>query len=275
MPRVLVRSLDDPRLDPFRRLPERRDSRATGYVIAESGWVVERLLASRLEVASVLVSPRLVDRIEPLVPPGVPLLVLADDAMRQVVGYQFHRGVLACARRPAPVLLEDVLPAAPARLTVLACPVVVDPENVGGLLRAAAAFRADAVLLGPRCPDPYSRRVLRVSMAAVLRVPLVESFDPEVDLARLRDEWDATLVATVAGAAAGAVPLPAASRPDRLVVLLGSEGHGLEPRWLDLCDRRVTIPTSDRVDSLNVATAAAICLYHYNCAAAALTPPRG
>jgi tRNA G18 (ribose-2'-O)-methylase SpoU len=98
-------------------------------------------------------------------------------------------------------------------------------------------------------------------MGANLKVPLVESRDLESDLLSLRHDFDVRLVATVLDE--GARPLSAAERPERTALLLGSEGFGLEPQWVELCDHCVTIPMSRGVDSLNVSIAAGICLHYF------------
>lgn len=96
-------------------------------------------------------------------------------------------------------------------------------------------------------------------MGAALHLPIVESRDLAADLDVLR-RADFTLVATVIDPTAE--PLATFQRPEKLALLLGSEGHGLGPDWLSMCDRRVTIPMQLGIDSLNVAIAAAVFLYH-------------
>ncbi len=134
-----------------------------------------------------------------------------------------------------------------------------DPENLGAILRLSGAFGVDAVLLGPDCPNPFSRRVLRVSMGAGFALPIVEADDLEAELAALAEQWGCERWATVLDPAAE--PLAQLTRPARLALLLGSEGHGLTERWIAQTDRRVTIPMRSGADSLNVAVAAGIFLY--------------
>ncbi|HET6884353.1 MAG TPA: RNA methyltransferase, partial [Pirellulales bacterium] len=133
--------------------------------------------------------------------------------------------------------------------------------NLGAILRISAALGADAVVLGRRCADPFSRRVLRVSMGAALRLPLVETDDLAADLSKLRSDWQYQLIATVLDR--DAEPLANMSRSPRVALLFGSEGHGLERSLVALCDRRATIPMQEGIDSLNVAVAAGICLHHF------------
>jgi tRNA G18 (ribose-2'-O)-methylase SpoU len=137
---------------------------------------------------------------------------------------------------------------------------VNDHENLGALFRNAAALGVDAVLLGPRCADPLYRRSVRVSMGHVLRVPFVELAGPwPAALNRLRD---AGLRIAALTPAPDAVPLSrSAAGTDRVALLLGAEGPGLSADALAAADLRIRIPMAPGVDSLNVATAAAVAFH--------------
>ena len=259
MPAIEIDSLDDPRLDPYRHLKDTNRTRWASLFVAEGEKLVRRLLASEYEPASVLVGRRYLEKFSPLAPEETPLLVIPDEWVDELVGFNFHRGVLACGRRRANPAWQDVLPPGAGRTTVVVCPDVKDPENLGAILRNASAFGVDLVLLGSRSADPLSRRVLRVSMGAALNVPLIRSDDLPADLDLLRREFGLQLVATVLDV--DAEPLETATRPERLAILFGSEGHGLERSLVERCDRRITIPMQRGTDSLNVAVATGIFLY--------------
>jgi tRNA G18 (ribose-2'-O)-methylase SpoU len=258
MPLIPLSSIDDPRLEPYRQLKRTNATRWLDQFVAEGFKLVERLFENRFEVVSVLSNQRSLEKVRPVVPDDVPLLVLPDDEVSRLVGYQFHYGVLACARRRASASLAQIC-GGRNRLTLVVLPDVQDPDNLGSILRSSAALGIDGVVLGERSGDPFSRRVLRVSMGASLSLPLVESRDLDRDLAELQSEWGVELWAAVLDPTAE--PLASALRPPKLALLLGSEGHGLEARWIERCDRRVTIPMAPRVDSLNVAVAAGIFLH--------------
>jgi tRNA G18 (ribose-2'-O)-methylase SpoU len=202
--------------------------------------------------------------------------------------FNFHRGVLACGRRLPALSLDEALagaglptppkpttaglpatlaalPRSPAKHTILVCPDVKDPTNLGSILRTAAALGAGAAVLGPQCADYLSRRVVRVSMGAALQLPLTETHDVAGCLARLRSQFGYELAAAVVDPAAE--PLAKAGRGEKMAIVLGGEAHGLAPDVVALCDRRVTIPMHFGVDSLNVAIAAALFLFHFSQAA--------
>lgn len=252
----------DPRVDDYRDLTaaDRRPDRpgGRGLVIAEGVVVVRRMLDSPFPVRSLLGVPRrLAELSDDLA--GVDVAAYSTDAgtMADVIGFHLNRGVLAVADRADPA---D--PAALARSGRVLAVVegVNDHENLGALFRNAAALGVDGVLLGPRCSDPLYRRSVRVSMGHVLRVPFAE----------LPGEWPESLgLLRSAGLriaaltpAADAVPLRRAGLVGRRVaLLLGAEGPGLSDAALAMADVLVRIPMSAGVDSLNVATAAAVAFH--------------
>lgn len=261
MPRFRVESIEDPRLKPYRELRTANLTRYSGQFVAEGRLVVERLLKSSLTVESIFLDEPRAEALAGLIPAEVPVYVGPTELMEQVVGFHFHRGVLACGHRRPILRLDDVPPPTAERLMVVACSGVQDPENLGVILRSAAALGIDLVLLGNGCADAFSRRVLRVSVGTVFRLPIVESLRLGDDLVRLRDEWQVELAATVCDASAE--PLHRASRPARFGLVFGSEGDGLDRRTQDLCVRRITIPMAREIDSLNVSVAAGIFLHHF------------
>ena len=255
---VIINSPDDARLEPYRTLKATNKTRWAGRFVAEGEKLVRRLLDSDFRVHSLLVAnshlPSLPNRAD------IDVLVVPDEWIEQIVGFNFHRGILACGyRKPSPDL-GQLCRMVSHRVTLVVCPDVQDPENLGAILRTSSALGIDAVVLGRDCCDPFSRRVLRVSMGAALRIPIVESDDLANDLSRIRAQSQVELWAAVTEPAASR--FDALRRPERLALLVGSEGHGLAPHWLALCDRQVTIPMQPGTDSLNVATATGILIYH-------------
>src|SRR4051794_34596025 len=104
-----IDSLDDPRLSPYRALKERELAREGGRFIAESEQIVRRLIDSNLQIESVLVARRRAQEIVPIVPEHVPVYVVPDEMVEQIIGFQFHSGVIAVGIRPPRRSLEDVL----------------------------------------------------------------------------------------------------------------------------------------------------------------------
>ena len=262
MPRIPVDDPADPRLAAYQQLRQQNPLRSGGRFIAEGAKVAKRLISSRYPVESLLVVPEQVEEFESLVPPETPLYVGSRQLLEATIGFNFHRGVLACGRRLAPPTLDQALPGKAVKTTVVVCPDIKDPTNLGSILRTSAAFGITAVVLGPQCADYLSRRVVRVSMAAALALPIVVTADIALALNRLKHDFDCQLVAAVLDSSAE--PLAKARRAEKMALVLGGEAHGLPPELVYLCDRRLTIPMQLGIDSLNVAVAAAVFLFHFS-----------
>jgi tRNA G18 (ribose-2'-O)-methylase SpoU len=257
MPVIAVTDAADPRLDDFRDLTDadvRPDRR--GIVIAEGVNVVQRMAASPYRIRAVIGVADRIDALRPLLNTvDAPAYVVDKWLLSEVVGFRVTRGVLAsAARRPEPPLAE--LLARSRRLAVLEG--LNDFENLGALFRNAAAFGVDAVLLDPRCADPLYRRSVRVSMGHVLRVPFAVLPGAWPESLHVLDGFRVLALTPRADAA----PLREVPRPYRWAVLLGAEGPGLSDAALEAADELVRIPMAPGVDSLNVATAAAVAFAH-------------
>lgn len=261
MPRIAIDSLDDPRVQPYRHLKASNLLRDGRLFVAEGTRLVERLLASDYQTESVLIAQRREAEWGPKVPAETPLYIVPQALGEQLTGFNFHVGVLACGIRKPTGTIDEIIPRDAASLTVVICPNCDNPENLGAMIRIGSAFGIDALLLGRSCCDPYSRRVLRVSMGTAFRLPIIESPDLEQDVARLREEWRVEMVATVLDETA--TPLAQATRGPRSGLLFGNEADGLDRHWQALCDRRLTIPMRMGTDSLNVAVAAGIFLHQF------------
>ena len=164
-----------------------RDLRREGLLVAEGRFLTERLLRSGWPVLGVLCSPRLEGSIRGLAAGVCPVQVLPDEEIAAIAGFAFHRGVLAVARRPELPHLEALLAPGRSRATLVACPGIADAENLGSVIRSAAAFGADGVLVGKRSSDPWSRRALKVSMGASFVLPMAACRDEAQACRILRD----------------------------------------------------------------------------------------
>jgi len=248
---IVVHDPLDPRVDGYRALR----ARESGEVVwAEGPTVVERLLRSRHRTRSVLVTPAALEQLHPILAGrDADVFVAERDVIATIVGFDLHRGAIAIGDRPAPVELDHVLPAAQLLVMVEG---VNDAENLGAIGRSALALGADALVLDPTCADPWYRRSVRVSMGALLHLPVVRAV-----------RWSATLDDIVAAGfdvwaltpSPAATPIGALARGPRLAVLAGAEGPGLAATTLARFTN-VRIPMHHSVDSLNVGHAIAAAL---------------
>ncbi|MBA3340166.1 MAG: RNA methyltransferase [Geodermatophilaceae bacterium] len=260
---------DDPRLADFRDLTnaDRRPDRpgGRGLVIAEGVSVVQRLLASPYRVRAVLgVAARIKALAAELSDLPAPVYLASAEVMAVAVGFHLNRGILASADRLINEPVETLIGS--ARL-IAVLEGVNDHENLGSIFRNAAALRVDAVLLGPNCADPLYRRSVRVSMGHVLAVPFTGLATSPRFAA-----WPAAIceLQALGFSVLALTPRPAALplgdldpvRYPRTAVLLGAEGPGLSDEALAFADLQVRIPMRAGVDSINVATAAAIAFAH-------------
>jgi tRNA G18 (ribose-2'-O)-methylase SpoU len=251
----------DPRLADYVSLTDvelRRHVEAErGVFMVEGLLAIRALLQSSYTVRSVLVDPRAHARLAAeLSGIGAPVYVVDGTVMAATVGFALHRGAVASANRPPELDAASLLETG-NRLLVLEG--VNDHENLGAIFRNAAAFGVDAVLLDPSCADPLYRRSVRVSLGNVLRVPFARLRAWPGSLARLHDAGWETVALTPSGDVDvdELVPRP----PGRIALLLGAEGPGLTETVLAAADHRARIALVPGVDSLNVATAAAVALH--------------
>lgn len=260
---VHITDLDLPGLADYARLTDvalrRVAEPAGGLYIAESSKVIVRALAAGHQPRSVLVQEQWLPDVLPLLAdwPDVPVYVGEAAVLEKLTGYNLHRGALAAMHRPPLAAVADLIRDA-RRIVILED--IVDHTNVGAIFRSVAGLGADAVLITPRCADPLYRRSVRVSMGTVLQVPWT----------RLPEWGEAAPLLHAAGFHLAALALSddavsldrfAADPPERLALILGTEGDGLSALAISAADTVVTIPMLHGVDSLNVASASAVALY--------------
>jgi len=256
-----VTDAEDPRLADYRDLRDvqlRTHLEAEhGLFLAEGEKVVRRAVEAGFTPRSFLMAPPWLDGLgDVLERSDAPCYVVTEALAEQVTGFHVHRGALASLeRRPLPSL--DATLDGVHQLLVLED--IVDHTNVGAIFRCGAAFGFDAVLLAPRCADPLYRRSIKVGMGAVFTTPWTRLPDWYDALPDLSARGFTTVAMTLADDASELEQ--AVAGLDRVALVLGSEGHGLSPRWERSADRRAVIPMRPGIDSLNVAAAAAVACY--------------
>ncbi len=257
MPPVSITVPSDRRVDMYRNLKDVAQ-RVNGCFIAESELVLERVLGSDLEIASAFVTDQRYGRLAARFASHADFAVFVASAavLDAVVGFPMHRGVLALVRRPA-LPSPDALLRSASRVVVLED--VVDPDNVGSIFRHAAAFSADAVLLSAHAGDPLYRKAVRTSMGRVLDVPYARVGDRDELLEVLRRNGLTSFAFTPRGTTD--LRELATHGLSRVATLFGAEAPGLRDATIGGANWSVRIPINPTIDSLNVATAAAIAMY--------------
>ena len=231
-----------------------------GLFIAESPKVIGRALDAGYEPVSLLVEKRLIGAQEALLSRcgEVPVYTAELDVLTRITGYPLTQGVLCAMRRRKLPDPETVCQGA-ARIAVLED--VMNPANLGAVFRSAAALGFDAVLLTGGCSDPLYRRCIRVSMGTVFQIPWAELSQPDPAYVYMLKEMGFSTVAMALRGDSVRIDDPRLAAEEKLAVLLGTEGEGLQPETIAACDHVVKIPMAHGVDSLNVAAASAVAFW--------------
>ena len=242
------------------------DGTENGLFIAESPKAVMRALDAGYEPVSLLVEDRHTEgEARELIArcPGVPVYTATFDVLARLTGYKLIRGAL-CAMRRKPLPAVSAVCARARRIAVMEN--VMNPTNVGAIIRSAAALHMDAVLLTPGCSDPLYRRSVRVSMGTVFQIPwtFLESEEtggwPEGGMDYLRKLGYRTASMALHDESAD-IDDRRLREEEKLAVILGSEGYGLTDKTIAASDYTVKIPMAHGVDSLNVAAASAVAFW--------------
>ncbi len=251
-----------PELDVYARLTEvqllNKEFPEKGLFIAESPKVIERALDAGYEPVSCLIEKRhiegegkqILERIK-----DVPVFCAEFDVLTQLTGFKLTRGMLCAMKRK---VLPEVKEICENKKRIVILDKVMNPTNVGAIIRSAAALGMDAVILTLGCSDPLYRRAARVSMGTVFQIDWTFLTDESLD------EIKALGFKTVAMALKDkslSINDPVLTSEDKLAIILGTEGDGLSDSTIADCDFTVKIPMYHGVDSLNVAAASAVAFY--------------
>ncbi len=261
--KICIDTLDRPGLEPYRSMKLQYEQRQEGIFVAEGEKVVRRLLESPLPVRSALMLDRWFQELEPLLaarPELIRVYLAERPLLETIIGFAIYQGVLAVGIAPPSATLEEILAhASPDRPPLLvAVDGISSTENMGGIIRNCVAFGVDGLLISETSCTAYLRRSVRSSMGTLFKLPVLETSS----LARTLAEVKARGIRCVAAhphTDERRIRQTDLRQPTCLV--LGSEGTGLTPQLLDLCDEMALIPMQRGVDSLNVGTAGAIFLY--------------
>ena len=270
MPNIIeIASLDLPELDAYARLTESqlrsRQDPDKGIFIAEGLTVIGHALDAGLVPLSFLMERRHIEgKARETIKrcPNVPVYTADSAILASLTGFQLTRGVLCAMRRPILPDVSNIIRNA-RRIAVLEN--IVDPTNVGAIMRSAAALGIDAVLLTPSCCDPLNRRSVRVSMGTVFQLPWTRipggaACWPHPGIDHLKELGFKTAAMALSSSAVS-IEDPALCSEEKLAILLGSEGDGLSSETIAACDYNVMIPMYHGVDSLNVAAASAVAFW--------------
>jgi tRNA G18 (ribose-2'-O)-methylase SpoU len=255
--RIPVERPDDPRIAPFVGLRDRELRVQDGQFVAESDILIDRAVTAGYRPLAVLVDATRNDPLPASLPADVDVFGASPEVIKRITGLGVHRGSLGLFARRPPMTSDQVIDGA-KRLVVLGA--VVNPTNLGVIFRSAAAFGVSGILLDEDSSDPLYRRASRVSMGTVYGVPYATIPRLPDGLALLHEHGFVTAALTPADSAER-LDTVSFGPDERVALVLGSEGPGLNEGTLVAARRRLRIPIEPDVDSLNVAAAAAVALY--------------
>lgn len=257
-----IQDVSDQRLMAYRSLKGKELERS-GIFIAEGDKVVRAMADSGCRVASCLAAEGAIDRYKDLLSimakRGASIYVAPDEIIENIIGFRFHKGIMAIGHCPERLTASDVLEGCKRPLFLVALDAINDPQNVGLIVRNAAAFGAGALMVDQATYDPYYRKAVRVSMGAIFRLPVCYEKDLVFSLKGLKKKYGVRIIAATPGK--GAKDIGKVKLSGNVCLVFGNEDKGISRRMLDIADAKVRIPISGSVDSLNVASASAVCLY--------------
>jgi tRNA G18 (ribose-2'-O)-methylase SpoU len=257
-----VEQLEHPDLVVYRTLRQPTEHFQNGMFVAEGEKVVRRLLRSRLSVLSLLLTPEWLESLRtPLEdhPELIRVFVASKQIVESIVGFHLHQGIMAIGKVPEPATLSSVITASPRPLFLVAVDGLANSENLGVLTRNGAAFGVHGIIVGETSSSPYLRRAVRNSMGTIFHLPVIYSTDLAETIRTLRHDHNVRVVA--AHPHTNDATLASTDLRTDCCIVLGSEGAGISPRVLEACDSAVAVPMQNGVDSLNVASAAAVFFY--------------
>jgi len=259
-----IESLDLPALQPYRTMRRQLEHKAQGIFVAEGEKVVRRLLESKFIVVSLLLPERWLGDLMPLLesrPEDVQVFVAEKSLLETLTGFSMYQGLLAVGKIPERISLEEILAGSPTPRLLAAADSLSSAENLGALVRNAAAFGAHGLIVGETCGSPFLRRAVRSSMGAIFELPIAETSSLAQTLRKLRAGG---IRCVAAHPHATGTNLAGADFRRDCCIVFGSEGQGISPAVLEACEAAVAIPMGRRVDSLNVGSAAAVFFYEVN-----------
>jgi tRNA G18 (ribose-2'-O)-methylase SpoU len=252
-------------VDDFRSLKGKQGHIDRGLFIAEGPKIVRKMLESSIEVVSAFLTPEYFEEFQTLFEnrangsDWTDIYIAPKSEMEQVVGYALHQGVMLACRIPQSRTIEEAANDWQPPFVVIALDSIADAENMGAIIRNAAAFGAKAVIVDNQSCNPYLRRSVRVSMGTIADVEIIRVSDLAHAIGFIRPIGPISVIgATISPNSRHLASLPP---PERTILVFGSEGWGLRESVAAACDTLAMIPMADGVDSLNVAIASGIFLY--------------
>jgi tRNA G18 (ribose-2'-O)-methylase SpoU len=259
---TLIRQFDSSAVDVFRSLKGKGGPFVKGLFIAESEKIAKQVLQSSIEIALAYMTEEHFENVRTLFEDRndrTNIFLASKAEMEEIVGYNLHQGIMLACHIPESRSLLMAVQAWQPPWMAIALDAIADAENMGAIIRNAAAFGACAVIVDDQSCNPYLRRAVRVSMGTIVDVEILRVPDLAASLRELKAYQNVHIIG--AALREGAYNLSEVSPSGNTVIVFGSEGWGLRESVAQECDMLAKIPMAPGVDSLNVAIASGIFMY--------------
>ncbi|RCK74488.1 MAG: 23S rRNA (guanosine-2'-O-) -methyltransferase rlmB [Ignavibacteriae bacterium] len=263
---IKIESLDNPDLYPYRTLRRAIEHIKKRIFVAEGEKVVRRLLESNLSIESFLLTEDWYEVLKNFITnrcnSDIPVYIGTKKMLESIVGFNLHQGIMAVGKIPEPIALDELIDDNCSSHFFVAVDGLTNSDNLGVIVRNCVAFNVDALIVGETSSSPYLRRAIRQSMGAVFELKIFESDNLYEDIRKISQVYDFEIIA--ADPHGEKIISEKIGYRKNICIVFGSEGFGIREDIIAICNERVNIPISQKIDSLNVASASAIFLYEIN-----------
>jgi tRNA G18 (ribose-2'-O)-methylase SpoU len=259
---TIIQNYDPAAVDIFRSLRGKGGHFEKGLFIAESEKIARKLFESSISIAAAYMTEEYFEQFQPLLADRADTadVFLASKAeMENVIGYNLHQGIMLACRIPENRPLLTAAKEWHSPWMAIALDAIADAENMGAIIRNAAAFGASAVIVDEQSCNPYLRRSVRVSMGTIVDVEIIFVEDLAASLKSIRQIGPFRLIG--ASLTENSIDLAKVEVAGNAVLVFGSEGWGLRESVTKECDILAKIPMAPGIDSLNVAIASGIFMH--------------
>jgi tRNA G18 (ribose-2'-O)-methylase SpoU len=259
---TIIQKYNPAAVDVFRSLRGKSGLFEQGLFIAESEKIVKKVLESSTKVVSAYLTKEHFGSLQPLFnnrSDTTDIFLASKEEMEKVVGYPLHQGIMLACRIPENRSLITAMQEWQTPWMAVALDGIADAENMGAIIRNAAAFAAKAVIVDDQSCNPYLRRSVRVSMGTIVDMEILRVPDLAESLRELKRAQNVRVVG--AALRENAYNLSEVNPSANVILVFGSEGWGLRKSVVQGCDILAKIPMAAGIDSLNVAIASGIFMY--------------
>ena len=243
-----IDSLQNHRVRVWKKLKTKKGRNKQGAFLIEGEHLVEEALRSNVKVMTIIIDETRVDI--PFLAREIPIVQVSKSVFREISDTDTPQGIIAVCEKPK----ETLLPFSEGKFLLL--DEVQDPGNVGTMIRTADCAGFDAVILGKGCADLYNPKTIRSTQGSLFHLPVFQQ-----ELAETIQALKKRQITVFGTALKKATDYRRIEKRSSFALLVGNEGSGVKPQYLELCDENVYIPIYGQAESLNVAVAAGILMY--------------